>query len=382
MVKFSKSKIQDLLILLVLSFFTLGQLPGVFMQAALSIPFRVHSVDVLSILLLSLLINKTNARVLIRKLGPILVFMVFSSLLSLSIGYFEPSGLMYLVRLGVYVSLFYVFPKSRYFTPLLSVGLVVAFYGWVQYLFLPDLTPLKYFGWDDHFYRMVSTFLDPAFLGILFVLFSILALYLYLLRSQKRFLVFASIFIVSLAFTYSRASYIALIIGMLVLFGSRHKLLTAKLVTLFWVVIILLPKNFGGEGVNLSRTNSLYQKIDNYSQSSLLILKSPVFGLGFNNVCKAKELSGFVSKGNACSGLDNSLLFALATSGIVGFTLMLKIIFESLKELRHNKARPLVVSAAFAVIFHSFFTNTLFYPWVAIYFILIVNSLGDSTESN
>ena len=45
-----------------------------------------------------------------------------------------------------------------------------AVFGWIQYFFWPDLTYLKYLGWDDHYFRLTGTFLDPNFMGLVLVL--------------------------------------------------------------------------------------------------------------------------------------------------------------------------------------------------------------------
>jgi hypothetical protein len=38
-------------------------------------------------------------------------------------------------------------------------------FGFVQYFFFNDLRPLFYLGWDNHLYRLTSTFFDPNFAG-------------------------------------------------------------------------------------------------------------------------------------------------------------------------------------------------------------------------
>src|SRR3990170_4029419 len=53
---------------------------------------------------------------------------------------------------------------------LLLSGLALTVFGLAQYLLVPDLTQLKWLGWDDHFYRLVGTLLDPGFTGVMIIL--------------------------------------------------------------------------------------------------------------------------------------------------------------------------------------------------------------------
>src|SRR5690606_32109779 len=55
--------------------------------------------------------------------------------------------------------------KTLVINALIAVAVFTAIFGWFQYILLPDLTAMKIFGWDDHYFRMVGTFFDPAFFG-------------------------------------------------------------------------------------------------------------------------------------------------------------------------------------------------------------------------
>jgi O-antigen ligase len=277
------------------------------------------------------------------------------------------TGFLYLVRFISYgIFSFWVWGKAKkeidkklILNSLLTVGLFVAIFGWVQYLLFPDLRGLYYYGWDDHLYRLVSTFLDPAFTGIILALATIIAL------TKRKFPV-AFFLILTLAFTYSRASYLSLIAGIFFLTLMNKKLKESLILIFTFLILVLILPRPAGEGVRLERTNSPLLKITNYQESLVLFKKSPVWGLGFNNLCIAKQkfLFNQTQSSHACSGLDNSFLFILATTGVWGLVLLLDLSYGILQSTRQNLYGRIFLASALAATFHSLFTNTLFYPWV------------------
>ncbi len=219
-------------------------------------------------------------------------------------------GILYLVRLVAYFSLTQIKFKNKkfIFNSLIIVGVFIAIFGWIQYFFFPDLRALKMLGWDDHYFRLVSNFFDPAFTGILLVLAEIL-IFIKTVKSETRLNYFLNIFlIITVLFTYSRASYLALFFAFLFLFWNFKTRFILFLSVLFILLIFVLPRQSGGEGVNLSRTYSIVDKFINYKESLNLIKKSPIFGIGFDNVCVAKQqLLQEKSVGvHSCNGLDNT----------------------------------------------------------------------------
>ncbi len=277
-------------------------------------------------------------------------------------------GTLYLFRV---ISYFYLYKlsfniikedlrlKETIFNSLLLVSFAVSVFGWIQYFLYPDLTSLKYLGWDDHLYRLVGTFLDPGFTSLIIVFGTALAFI------KKKYLLLA-FFAVSLAFTYSRAGYLALVASLFLasFLFKRFKVLSLVLIY-FLVVVFLLPKP-GGEGVNLARTYSISSRMTNYKETFEIFIKSPVIGVGFNNICLARKiyLKDINSSSHSCSGSDSSLLLVLATTGIVGFIVFVSTftkILLTLKKGFYTKVFLVVLSAVFV---HSFFVNSLFYPWV------------------
>ncbi len=274
---------------------------------------------------------------------------------------FTITSALYLFRLFAYsLVAVYVFNFVKNKTAvgrwLLSISLASAVFGWLQYLFIPDTRFLFNFGWDDHLYRMVGTFFDPTYLALILLLGIVISL------QQKSYKAFW-ILLISLAFTYSRATYLAL--GLLLLF--KRKFLA---IAIFAIVVLLLPKMLS-EGTDFGRVVSGNNKIENYKETIQIFLHSPAVGVGFNNICMAKENRNLQS--HSCNGADSSILFLLATTGIIGFILFINFV------LRIAHGQLLVISAV-VVALHSTFANSLFYPHIMLWLFILVGlqtKIGD-----
>ncbi len=261
----------------------------------------------------------------------------------------------------------------------LTVTLVVTgIFGWLQYLLLPDLRYLKAFGWDDHLYRLAGTILDPGFMGILMVFGFLISISNFLYSKKKLFLSLSLVFLITCLFTYARASYIALFAGSLWILFIQIRQMKLKvhsfafgtliIITALGGLIFLLPRT-AGEGVRLERTNSIHEKFRNYRETLQIVSDFPVFGVGFDTLC-AERVRRFSDKGesHSCSGSDSSFLLVLATTGVVGGVAFLSLI-SHIASLRprlgeQNIYRKMFVACGIALLVHSLFLNSLFYPWV------------------
>lgn len=271
---------------------------------------------------------------------------------------FVVKSLLYLVRLFLYSSIpifiySYFKNKKEVIKYLLFVSIVVAVFGWLQYFFWPDTRALKILNWDDHYRRIIGTLLDPGFTAIILVLGSILALF------RKKYFIFIFLVLTTL-FTYSRAGYLALILaaGYLLVKSNKVKYLVLGILGLFMIGYILLPRGVG-EGLKLNRTSTISARILNYNQSLQIIKKSPAIGVGFDNICSAKAvyLNEVNLDSHSCFGLDNSILFILATTGITGLIIFIVLLLNLPTDL-------LIVTSFVAILVHSLFSNTLFYPHI------------------
>lgn len=337
---------------------------------------------------------------------PILIF-IFISLVSLLVNFLNLSfnnfliSSLYLVRFVFYLSLYFmvkefdqVFKKSVSFLLVLS-GIVVVVLGYIQYFLYPSLRNLFYLGWDEHLYRMFSTFLDPNFAGIFFGIF-----FIYLLSFTKeyverkdnvRLLLYLSISLITLIavyLTYSRSAFVMLLIATAVFLALNNKakyiFLAAGLLVL---IIFLAPKSFKTEGTNFLRITSSTARINSIEQGIKIFQQSPIFGVGFNAYRYAQNKYSNLNNEywqvtHSGAGTDNSFLFILATTGVVGFCSYIYLLFNifvlSHKNIKKNKYAAVLFSSLVGLVIGSFFINGFFYvlllEWVWILAGLTENS--------
>lgn len=252
------------------------------------------------------------------------------------------AGLMALTN-SVYAGRWLAYAGLYFFTKnfiekrhLMILSLAIAVIGVLQYIFLPDVSFLAAAGWDDHYYRLTFPFLDPGFTGI------ILTLGLFVIFDQ--FGKFA-LFFLALLLTYSRASYLAYLVGFGAISFYKKSVKIFLLAALVLIIgIFLLPRSFG-EGTKLVRENSVWARVHNWQETVQLWRTAPVFGVGMNEY----------------QGKDSSLLMVLATTGLTG----LIIYFWVVREVWGVGKKNMIFKASFLAVFvHSWFNNTLFYPFV------------------
>lgn len=292
---------------------------------------------------------------------------------------------LYLLRWISYATLHFVIREMRLVQLfncsivqlLVGVGFIAAFFGLGQYIFYPDIRPLTVYEWDPHYYRVVGTFLEPGFAGLIFVLTMIL-LFLRHWSNKSNRINWLPLAICYLAFalTYSRSAYFAYLIGMGIIayFKKSWKFFVAVLL-IFILTLAVLPRPYG-EGVKLERQASVWARFRNWQQAFVIFKKNPVLGVGFNFYRYAARDYGFLDKAgwqysHAGAGADNSFLFVLATCGIVGLISFLYMIFNIFQ-----KSKILIFATLGAILVHSLFNNSLFYPWIMIWLWILLDSHG------
>ena len=327
--------------------------------------FRFQLIDLLTVLLsLSLLLSGSARRSILQsKLTKSFSILILSLSFSLLVAafYLSPeiliSALLYLLRFICYFSIYYSLSLnglSKFSRYLLFSAVIFIALGLLQYIFLPDVRFLKGLGYDDHYFRLIGSFLDPNFTGLVLVIFTLVCLpkLIFLLP------------LLALVLTFSRASYLALAASLLYIgILTRHARLILVLVVL-GAILYFVPKPFG-EGVNLLRTYSIFSRIQNQVSALSTFIHQPLFGVGFNTL----KSGGVNNVPNLSSGVDNSFLFILTTSGLLGFLSFLYFLKSS-----WNLNQNLVVHASFLAIgIHSLFNNSFFYSWILVLFFVLLN---------
>ena len=250
--------------------------------------------------------------------------------------------------------------QKNYFLTILFANIL---FGFIQYIFWPDLTNYRSFGWDPHLNRLTSTFLDPTFTGLIFLL-----LLIYYFFTNPKISILSLIYLV-ISLTYSRSTLLSLLISSLYLSLKKYKNLGIFLKTLILITLtLLILPNSRGEGTNLKRTSTVLAKIENYKQALTLIKQKPLIGQGYNNLISIRKSINLYPD-HSLSGFDSSLLTITSTSGIIGLILFLSALFKYYPNITIANKTALI-----SIIVHSLFANSLLYSWIIFSYSILFNS--------
>ncbi len=284
----------------------------------------------------------------------------------------------FLISNGALPTLKKTLPKTILFS---GIGLAVL--GLLQLIFIPDLGFMSEAGWDPHYFRTVSTLLDPNFLGAYLVL-TLLSITLdqSISPTIKKRLPGFIITYLAIITTFSRSAAIMLFVSFtaLALLKRSPKLLLLSIFLTGGVGLGFLGyKQLVAQPRGIDRQQSAYYRLNSWQEGWTMLQYSPVFGVGFNAYRFA--LSQYhlgtenFSQTRGASANDSSLLFVAATTGVVGlavfFAFLTTLIQGSLFKVTQNKWNLVIVSGLLGLIAQSFFINVLFYPWILIWVILV-----------
>lgn len=289
----------------------------------------------------------------------------------------------YIVRFCIYILLGYIFfsqpfknLREKIVPALLFSGIIFSIIGLAQFLIFPNLQFLTISGWDPHYFRTVSTFLDPNFAGAFFVLTLIL------LINQKTktylILVFFVITYLALLTTFSRSSYLMFLVSgftLSILKKSRKIFLSTIILFIILLLGFKMYSQLVAQPRGIDREQSASFRVNTWEQGLTIFQKSPFFGIGFNayryaireyNLGDEQFLRSHGSSSN-----DSSLLFVTATTGIVGLSIYLLFLASVFKYSYPDN--PVLIAGLSGLLIHSIFANSLFYPFILIWILLAVD---------
>jgi len=282
-----------------------------------------------------------------------------------------------------------------YIRSLILTFIIICTAGLLQLAIFPNLQFLEYAGYDPHFFRVVSTWLDPNFLGAGLVFAIILTLALphkIITPTQKA--ITLGLCTLTLILTFSRSAYIMAMLAVLIFATLQRswKIFAGLILALtLTYAIYAFPRTQLDASRNIDRAFSANLRLKSYFQAYTLFLQNPITGIGYNLTRYEKNKNLMVldmqQGGNSGGGVDSSWLLIIATTGAIGFIAFLsfwvrlayfiidntaqthsKKHFESLKIFLY-KAAPIdhaAVSLLVAWSIHSWFINSLFYAYLLI----------------
>lgn len=314
------------------------------------------------------------------------------------------TSFLYGLRWISYVGLFFAIlqlPESfrkKIITILVTDGIVILVIGYIQFFFYPSLRDLYYLGWDEHLYRMFSSFLDPNFAGAFFVL------YLFFIGgllfngiktySKKRITVTILLLIATLGavlLTYSRSALLMLIVTGIVFFiliQKRKYIL--YLLGLIVVFIIVLSPFFYIENLNLFRGASTIARFSTTEHVIQIIQENPILGVGFDSYRYAQLKYHFINpnpqiQAHSASGDDTSLLFVMATTGILGLVsycyLWYRLFRDAANKYKKNIFALIFIASGTGLFVNALFNNTLFYSEI-MFWMWVITALQYQKNKN
>lgn len=286
----------------------------------------------------------------------------------------------YLLRWVAYALLIFMgweLAKSRRF--IMGLGLLfglVALLGIFQWWLLPDIAFLERWGWDPHQGRLVSTFLDPNFVGGFLVVGISLSLPQLLAGKEKTLRwywgILTAIMVGALYLTFSRSALLALVVAVFIIGLLRYRWVVAAFIMIALVGYFLSPRLQERVQGAFDFDQTVRYRVASWREGLNIVREEPIIGVGFNTLPDTRERYGYWPAGHASSGFDSSLLTVGTTTGILGLIAYLGVVVSTLllswRKWRKTAA-PIALTflaAGGALLIHSLFVNSLLYPSILV----------------
>jgi O-antigen ligase len=268
---------------------------------------------------------------------------------------------------------------------LILSGIVLSLLGFVQLIILPDFTVLdSSFGWDPHKNRLASTFFDPNFTGAYLVM--IFAILLDKIYGKDKFslsnIISFLVVTISIFLTFSRSSWGMLSVVILIFGLFRYKKLLILFLLIAFSAYFAIPRvQTRISGITDPADSAAYRLVS-WSNTLEIVQDNWLIGTGYNTYRFTQSEYGFLNSqslfSNAAAGSDSSMLFVLATTGIIGLFLYLIFFFYPLfyAFINRKDSVVLILALTLGLFMESQFINSLFYPQIMfLWFSIIVSYL-------
>ena len=220
-----------------------------------------------------------------------------------------------------------------------------------------------------------------TYAGIFFVLFFLFAINLFLKKNNRVIGLIAIFTLGAIFLTFSRSALIMLIVSSNLLFILQDKKrMIVLLLSIILLALMVSSRYYNIENINLFRIVSTEARLETAGNAIKIIQGNSIFGVGFNAYRYAQLRYGFrndkaLMTSHADAGVDNSFLFVLTTTGIIGLSSYLFLWHRILKKYWAN---PVVTSSILGVFIGSLFINSLFYMPITLWMWILLAA----TENN
>ncbi len=268
-----------------------------------------------------------------------------------------------------------------------AIFVCLAILGFLQLVLFPNLGMLEQYGYDPHYLRLVSTWLDPNFIGPAFIL-GMLVIYGTACSGVYRKWVLITLLFAALVCTFSRSSYLMFAVSGITFALLRKSWRLAFLVLVglgvIWIAFYIPRQNIE-KSRNIDRVVSANSRLTSYMQGLRFYEEEPFFGIGYNLVRYEKRQHGMIvdprDGGNSGAGIDSTWILVAATMGSIGLLTFSAFLirtayfivdpvnnkstklFSSVRAIfRLTKSEHVMVAFLAGWAVHTWFVNSLFFP--------------------
>ncbi|MDQ3238950.1 MAG: O-antigen ligase family protein [bacterium] len=316
-------------------------------------------------------------------------------------------AVLYPLRWLFYIATFFILHRmhhndSQQRLTILKCSIVLAsLLGLVQLVLFPSLKNIEILGFDPHYQRTVSTWLDPNYFGI-FLAFGFALFYTYPFKSNITQYTSLLIIIFSFITTYSRSAYLTFFITMIslsILQKSLKTFFTTMAIITIAITIMFLPRASLEKSRNIDRAVSADLRLSSYHHAVSLYLEKPIFGVGYNLIryekLNHKWVQDMQNGGNSGAGFDSSFLVIASSMGIVGlgvylgylvalFNYLTKGLILNRKPIRHQinqifqknaQCTQLGIAITLGWLTSAFLVNSLFYSLLFLFWLIVIATI-------
>jgi O-antigen ligase len=227
----------------------------------------------------------------------------------------------------------------------------------------------------------VSTLLDPNLLAGVLNICLAATFYLWQKKRTPVLSVSCLIIISAIFMTFSRSGYLFLGVQFL-LWGLTQYRKALILGILIGLLLMPVVPRFQDRIISLANPDrSALERLTSWHNGLILFQQAPLLGVGFNNL-RNEMLENNLHKvyssdgGHAGSGIDASLIFVLATTGLIGLSAYLYFWWHVLSlKIVDQLLRKTFIVMVIGLFIHSLFVNSLFFPPVLFLIFLWVGTL-------